>query len=37
VGIEIMVKRLDLIQRPIVEMGSKAIHARPAEHIKEIL
>ncbi len=27
----------DLIQRPIVEKGSKAILARPAERIKEIL
>ncbi len=27
----------DLIQRPIVEKGNKAILARPPERIKEIL
>ena len=32
-----MVKHPDLIQRPIVEMGSRAILARPAERLKEIL
>ena len=35
--IDLMVKHPDLIQRPIVEKGSKAILARPAERIKEIL
>jgi arsenate reductase (glutaredoxin) len=35
--IELMVKHPDLIQRPIAEKGDKAILARPAELIKEIL
>ena len=35
--IDLMVKYPDLIQRPIVERGAKAILARPAERIKEIL
>ncbi len=35
--LDLMVKHPDLIQRPIVEKGSKAILARPAERIKEIL
>jgi arsenate reductase (glutaredoxin) len=35
--IELMVAHPDLIQRPIVEKGSKAILARPAERLKEIL
>ncbi len=35
--VDLMVKHPDLIQRPIVEKGSKAILARPAERIKEIL
>lgn len=35
--IELMSKYPDLIQRPIVEKGPKAILARPAERIKEIL
>ena len=35
--IDVMVKHPDLIQRPIVEKGAKAILARPAERIKEIL
>ncbi len=35
--LDLMVKHPDLIQRPIVEKGSKAILARPAERLKEIL
>lgn len=35
--IDYMVQYPDLIQRPIVEKGSKAILARPAERIEEIL
>ena len=35
--IDFMIKYPDLIQRPIVEKGPKAILARPAERIKEIL
>lgn len=35
--LDLMVKHPDLIQRPIVEKGNKAILARPAERIKEIL
>ncbi len=35
--IDLMVKHPDLIQRPIVEKGNKAILARPAERIREIL
>ena len=35
--IDLMVKHPDLIQRPIVEKGSRAILARPAERIREIL
>mgnify|MGYP001618192110 FL=1 len=35
--IDLLVKHPDLIQRPIVEKGSKAILARPAEKIREIL
>ena len=33
----LMVRHPDLIQRPIVEKGSRAILARPAERLKEIL
>ncbi|HTP40962.1 MAG TPA: arsenate reductase family protein [Nitrospiria bacterium] len=36
-AIDLMVKHPDLIQRPIVEKGSRAILARPAEKLKEIL
>ena len=35
--IDLMVSHPDLIQRPIVEKGTKAILARPAERLKEIL
>jgi arsenate reductase len=35
--VDLMVKYPDLIQRPIVEKGSKAVLARPAERLKEIL
>ena len=35
--IVLMAKHPDLIERPIVEKGSKAILARPAERLKEIL
>ncbi len=35
--VDLMVKHPDLIQRPIVEKGNKAILARPAGRIKEIL
>jgi arsenate reductase len=36
-AIKLMVKHPDLMQRPIVEKGDKAILARPAERLKEIL
>ena len=35
--ISLMVEHPDLMQRPIVEKGSRAILARPAERLKEIL
>ena len=35
--VDLMVKHPDLLQRPIVEKGNRAILARPAERIKEIL
>lgn len=35
--IDLMIRYPDLIQRPIVEKGAKAILARPAERIREIL
>ena len=34
--INLMIKNPDLVQRPIVEKGDKAILARPAERIKEL-
>ena len=35
--VDLMVEHPDLIQRPIVEKGKRAILARPAERLKEIL
>ena len=35
--VDLMVTHPDLIQRPIVEKGARAILARPAERLKEIL
>jgi arsenate reductase len=35
--VDLMVKHPDLIQRSIVEKGDRAILARPAERLKEIL
>ena len=35
--VDLMVTHPDLIQRPIVEKGSRAILARPADRLKEIL
>jgi len=35
--IDLMAKHPDLIERPIVEQGKRAILARPAERIKEFL
>lgn len=35
--IDLMVEHPDLIQRPIVEKGARAILARPAERLKDIL
>jgi arsenate reductase len=35
--VDLMVKNPDLIQRPIVEKGSRAMVARPAARLKEIL
>jgi len=35
--IELMVQNPDLIQRPLVEKGARAILARPAERVKDIL
>jgi arsenate reductase len=34
--LDLMVKNPDLIQRPIVEKGKKAILARPPERINEL-
>ncbi len=36
-AVELMIKHPELMQRPIVEKGAKAILARPAERLKEIL
>ena len=35
--VDLMIKHPDLIQRPIVEKGERAILARPAERLQEIL
>ena len=35
--IDLMVEHPDLIQRPIVEKGARAVLARPAERLREIL
>jgi arsenate reductase (glutaredoxin) len=35
--VDLMAKHPDLIQRPIVEKGARAILARPAERLKQIL
>ena len=35
--LDLMVKYPDLVQRPIIEKGNKAILARPPERIKEII
>ena len=35
--VDLMVKHPDLFQRPIVEKGARAILARPADRLKEIL
>lgn len=35
--VDVMAEHPDLIQRPIVEKGARAILARPAERLKEIL
>jgi arsenate reductase len=35
--VDLMIEHPDLIQRPIVEKGSRAILARPADRLKDIL
>lgn len=36
-AVDLMLKYPDLLQRPIVEKGAKAVLARPAEKVREIL
>ncbi|MBD0305897.1 MAG: arsenate reductase, partial [Nitrospiraceae bacterium] len=35
--IELMISHPDLLQRPIVEKGDRALLARPAEKVKDLL
>ena len=35
--LDLMIKNPDLVQRPIIEKGEKAILARPPERLKEVL
>jgi arsenate reductase (glutaredoxin) len=35
--IDLMIKYPDLIQRPIVERGSRAVLGRPTENVKQLL
>lgn len=35
--LNLMIKNPDLVQRPIVEKGKRAILARPPERIKELM
>ncbi|MDQ3906780.1 MAG: hypothetical protein M3268_00375 [Acidobacteriota bacterium] len=36
-AIRLLVERPELLQRPIVERGDRAVLARPAERLKEVL